>query len=107
MRFSEGVAPITAAISALSTLACCLPIGVATALGSAGVAAALAPFQGWLLGLSAVLIGAGSLQVWRTGRTCHRRSPASLIILAVSATIVATVWLFPEVIAGLLADWLP
>ena len=33
--------------------------------------------------------------------------PASMLMLALSATIVVLVALFPQVVAGLLADWMP
>jgi hypothetical protein len=36
MKHSEKIAPLAAVIGALSTLVCCLPLGIAGAAGAAG-----------------------------------------------------------------------
>jgi hypothetical protein len=107
MSLPERLTPVMAAMSALSTLACCLPIGLAATVGAAGVVAALSRYRGWLMGLSAALLTIGVVQVVRARRSCRRGSQASLAVLIISAGVVVTVFLFPQAIAGLLADWLP
>jgi len=41
MRVTEKLTPLAAAISALATLACCLPLGIAGAVGALGLSVAL------------------------------------------------------------------
>ena len=56
MKHSENIAPLAAAIGALSTLVCCLPLGIAAAAGAAGLAVVLEPLRPWLLGSSVTLL---------------------------------------------------
>ena len=105
MRVGERVAPVVAAISAISTLACCLPLGGATLLGLGGVLATLGRYQQWLLPASVGLLLLGGALMWRSRRVCHRTSKLSLVILGASAAVVALVLFFPQTVAGLLTDW--
>ena len=105
MRVGEKVTPILGAITALGTLACCLPVGGVAFLGLGGVLAALGPYQQWFLPASGVLLAIGSVQIWRSRRTCQRVSRVSVAILAISATILLLVLLFPQTVAGWLTDW--
>lgn len=105
MRVGERVTPILAAISAISTLACCLPIGGAAFLGLGGLLAAAGRYQQWLLPASGLLLVAGGALTWRSRRVCHRTSRVTLVILALSSAIVLLVMLFPQTVAGLLTDW--
>ena len=41
MRVTEKLTPVAAAMSALATLACCLPLGIAGAVGALGLSVAL------------------------------------------------------------------
>ncbi|HKW00038.1 MAG TPA: hypothetical protein VJN96_09435 [Vicinamibacterales bacterium] len=106
MRVTERVTPVAAAISAVATLACCMPLGGVAALGLGGALAAAGRYQQWLLPGAGVLLLVGAGLIWRSRRVCHRTSTLSLTILAISAAIVLTVWLFPQTVAGLLTDWL-
>lgn len=105
MRIGERVTPVLAAVSAVSTLACCLPIGGAAFLGLGGLLAAAGRYQQWLLPASGLLLAVGGALIWRSRRVCHRTSKVSLVILAMSATVVLLVMLFPQTVAGLLTDW--
>jgi hypothetical protein len=107
MKHAEKITPVAAALGALATLACCLPLGFAAAAASASLAAVVASYRSWFLGASVVLLVVGGLQVTRERRACSARGSASLIILGVSAAIVVAVILFPQIIASLLADWMP
>jgi len=107
MKNSEQLTPVAAAITALSTLLCCVPISFAAAVATTSVGLFVSAHQGWFLAASAALIALGFVQLRRARPTCslaRRRSSAAL--LAVSAAIVIAVTLFPQVIAGLMADWL-
>lgn len=107
MKHSERVTPLVAAVSALSTLVCCLPLGVAAAAGTAGLSVVLEPLRPWLVGMSIALLAIGSVQLYRSNRICRRRSPASLAVLLLSAIVVVAVILFPQIIASVLANVVP
>lgn len=107
MKHAEKVAPVMAAVASLGTIACCLPMGFAAAALTGSLSMAVAAYQPWLLGASVLLLLVGGVQLRRTQRACGRRSYSSLILFSLSAVIVVLVVLFPQVIAGLLADWLP
>lgn len=106
MKHAERVTPIAAVTSALATLLCCLPIAFATAAATASVAAVVSELRPWLLGASMVLVAIGFLQVYRR-KSCERRNPVTLSVLWIGAAIVVVVILFPQAIAGLVADLLP
>jgi FtsH-binding integral membrane protein len=107
MKHGEKVAPVMAAVTSVATLACCLPMGFAAAAVTASLSMAVAAYQPWFLGASVVLLLVGGVQLRQTQRTCGTRAHSSLIVFGTSAVIVVLVVLFPDVIAGLLADWLP
>ena len=107
MKHGEKVAPVMAAVTSLGTLACCLPVGFAAAALTASLSMGVAAYQPWFLGASVLLLLVGAVQLRQTQRVCGTRSYSSLIVFGISAVIVVLVVLFPDVIAGLLADWLP
>jgi hypothetical protein len=104
VKHLEKIAPVAAVISAISTLACCLPLGIAAAAGTAGLSVVLAPFRPWLMGLSAVLLACGLWQLYNNRAACRRRSRTSVAIFWVCAGVVLTMIIFPQIVAGLLAD---
>lgn len=103
MRITERLAPVAAAMSALATLACCLPLGIAGAVGALGLSVAVAALRPWLIGFAVILLGVGLWQMYRGQRSCQRRSPLTLILFGVSAFIVLGVMLFPQKVAELMA----
>ena len=107
MKHAEKVAPVMAALTGLATIACCLPMGFAVAAVSASLSMAVAAYQAWFLGASVLLLLVGAVQLRQTQRACGTRSYSSLIVFGLSAVIVVLVVVFPDVIAGLLADYLP
>ncbi len=107
MKHSEKIAPTAAVLSAFSTIVCCLPLGIAAAAGVAGLGVLLEPLRTWLIGLSLALLGVGFIQLYRSRGTCQRRSRASVAIFWVSAIVVLTLVIFPQIFAALLADLLP
>jgi hypothetical protein len=88
-------------------LLCCLPIGFSAAATTASLSVALEGLRPWLLGLSVVLLAFGAYQVFRARGTCQTRNRTSVVLLSVSAMIVVLVNVFPQLLAGALADWLP
>jgi hypothetical protein len=103
MRVTERLPPVAAAVSALATLACCLPLGVAGAVGALGLSVALEVLRPWLIGLAVVLLGVSGFQMYRSGKSCRRRSRLSLVLFGLSAAIVLGVTLFPQTLAELMA----
>ena len=106
MKVAEKVTPLLGAFSAIATLACCLPVAGASMLGVGSLLGALGAYQSWLLPASGILLAVGGLQIWRSRRVCQRTSKVSVVILVVSAMIVALVLFFPQHVAGFLTDWL-
>jgi hypothetical protein len=104
MRVTERLASVGAALSALATLACCLPLGIAGAVGALGLSVALERLRPWLIGLSVVLLGLSFWQLHRGRKRCRRRSPLSLILFGLCAAIVLAVILVPQKLAELIAN---
>ncbi len=107
MKHTEKITPVAAAVSALSTIACCLPSGIAAAAGAAGLGVVVEPLRPWLVGLSIALLLLGFVQLHRANRSCRRRSPVSIAIFSISAIVVVGILLFPQISAGLLASVIP
>ena len=107
MNHGEKIAPVAAAATALATLACCLPIGIAAAAATASLATVVAAYRTWLLLVSGALLAVGVVQLNRAQRQCSTRKRGSVAILAISAIVVVLVALFPQIIAAMIAAWLP
>jgi hypothetical protein len=103
MKGTERLAPVAAAVSALATLACCLPLGIAGAVGALGLSVVLASLRPWLLAFAGIFLGVGLLQLYRGQKRCQRHSPLSLIVFAVRTAVVLAVVLFPQRLAELMA----
>jgi len=101
-RVPAALAPTGAIVSALATLACCLPWGIGAALGALGLSVFFAEFQIWFLILAVVLLFLGFFQLLRKGASCERRSRTQIVLLSIAAVVVIAVVLFPQWIAGLL-----
>ena len=106
MKHTEKIAPTAAALSALATLACCLPIAFAAGTASASLAMVAGSYRWSFLAASVVLLAVGGVQLGQARRACRAGGRASPVFLGVSAAIVLLVVLFPQVVAGLLADWM-
>jgi hypothetical protein len=107
MKHAEKVTPVAAALTSLATLVCCLPMGLAAAAATASLGMVVATYQRWFLGASVVLLLIGMVQLQRVQKRCTTRPYASVVVFGVSALIVLLVVLFPQVIAGIVADWMP
>ena len=103
MRIAERATPVAAVIAALSTLACCLPLGFVGAVGLAGLSVWAQSFRGWFLGFALVLLLVGFVRLYRGQSQCRKRSPLSIALLWIATAIVLLVILFPQMIASLLA----
>ena len=103
MRVTEKLTPLAAAMSALATLACCLPLGIAGAVGALGLSVALERLRPWLIALAVVLLGVSAFQIYRGQKSCQNRSRLSLILFGLSAVVVLAVVIFPQKLAELMA----
>ena len=95
---------VGAVVSSLLTLGCCLPLPFLGAAGVAGVSVFLAGARPWLLALSVILLSAGFVQVYRGTRCRARQSKTALVLLSLATVIVLLLFLFPQVVASVLAD---
>src|SRR5438445_4181324 len=98
MRVAERATPVAAVIAALSTLACCLPLGFLGAVGLAGLSVWARSFRGWFLGLAITLLAVGFIQLYREHNQCQKRSPLSIALFWGAALIVLLVILFLQLI---------
>jgi hypothetical protein len=103
MRIAERATPVAAIIAALSTLACCLPLGFLGAAGLAGLSVWARSLGGWFLAVAGVLLIVGFVQLYVGRKQCSKRSPVSIVLFWVAAAIVLLIVLFPQVIANFIA----
>ncbi len=99
-------ASLGAIVSSLATMACCMPLGFAGALGAAGASALVQRFRPWLLALSIALLGIGFWQQRRARLCSVKRSYLSAVLLWTAVVFVAAMIVFPQEIAGFIADHL-
>lgn len=103
MRAAERATPVAAVIAALSTLACCLPLGFLGAAGLAGASVWLQTMRPWLLASTAVLLAIGFVQIYAKRNECRKRSRLSIALFWLAVAIVLLTILFPQVLASLIA----
>jgi hypothetical protein len=103
MKVVEKGAPAAAILAAVSTLACCVPLGFVGALGLASISVWVQPLRHWLLGAFIALLCAGFVQLYFRKSACHRRSAVSLVLFWTAVGVVVLVILFPQVVASLIA----
>lgn len=103
MKVAEGATPVAAIIAALSTLACCLPLGFLGAAGFASLGVWVQSFRWWFLTSAVLLLILGFVQLYRRRDQCRKRSPVSVALFWVATAIVLLTILFPQAIASLIA----
>jgi hypothetical protein len=107
LKLASGIsASLGAIVSSLATMGCCLPLGFAGALGAAGASAFLQRFRPWLLTLSILLLGIGFWQQRRANLCAVKRSYLSAVLLWTAVVLVVAMIVFPQEIAGFIADHL-
>ncbi len=102
MKLSEKSAATAAIVAALSTLACCVPLGFLGAVGLASVSVWAQQYRQWLLIAAIVFLCVGSVQLYFR-KSCSKRSTTSLVLFWIAVVVVVLVILFPQVIASLVA----
>ena len=72
----------------------------------AGASSLFDALQPWFLTAATLLLAVSAVQLYRSRGTCQRRGRRfSLTVLGLSATIVLLVLLFPQSVAGWIADY--
>lgn len=105
MKQGSGISAGLAAIfSSLATIACCLPLGFAAALGAGAASAFFATLRPWLLCLSVVMLGVGFWQQYRAKQCAVRGRFLGRLLLWAAVIVVLGMILFPQQIAGFIAD---
>jgi hypothetical protein len=105
MKQSTGAsASLAAILSSIATLSCCLPLGFAAALGAGAASAFFTTLRPWLLGLSVVLIAFGFWQQHRAKQCAVRGRLLGNVLLWAAVVVVLGMILFPQEIAGVIAD---
>lgn len=105
MKQGAGIsASLAAIISSLATMTCCLPLGFAAALGAGAASAFFAALRPWLLGLTVVMLGLGFWQQRRAKQCAVRGRFVGNVLLWAALIVVLGMILFPQQIAGFIAD---
>lgn len=103
MKLLEKGTAVAAIASALSTMACCLPLGLLGSMGLVGMSIWAQHFRRLLLGAAIMFLFVGLLQLYAYKRKCVRRSTSSVILFWTAVVFVILVMFFPQVIASLIA----
>lgn len=102
MNVSEKSAPTAAILAALSTLACCVPLGFLSAVGLASVSTWARHYRMWILAASFAFLCIGSVQLYLR-KSCVKRSIVSQVMFWTAVVVVILVTLFPQLIASIVA----
>jgi hypothetical protein len=97
-------ASVTAILSSIASISCCLPLGFAAALGTGTASAFLTALRPWLMGLSVALLGIGFWQLRRAKQCSIRGKWLSNVLLWAAVIVVVGMILFPQQIAAFIAD---
>jgi len=97
-------ASLAAILSSIASISCCLPLGFAAALGAGAASAFFTTMRPWLLGLSVSLIALGFWQQHRARQCSVRGRLIGTVLLWAAVAVVAGMILFPQQIAGFIAD---
>jgi hypothetical protein len=97
-------ASVAAILSSFASLSCCLPFSFAVALGTGAASAFLTTLRPWLLATSVGLIGLGFWQQRRATQCAVKGQIVGQVLLWAALAVVLGMILFPQQIAGFLAD---
>jgi uncharacterized membrane protein len=90
MKGGGFASAVTAVVSALAALGCCLPLGpFLLAAGSAGAAGVFLSLQPYLIAFSVLMLAAGFVQAFRARQCGRRRRALNLTVLLCSTGLVA------------------
>jgi hypothetical protein len=95
---------LTAILSTVVSISCCLPLGFAAALGAGTASALFTTVRPWFLGLAIALIVFGFWQQHRAKKCDVRGRLLGNVLLWAAVIVVLGMILFPQQIAGFIAD---
>ncbi len=105
MKQVTGIsASLTAILSSIASISCCLPLGFAAALGTGTASAFFTALRPWLMGLSVALLGIGFWQQQRAKQCSIRGRWLGTVLLWAAVVVVVGMILFPQQIAAFIAD---
>ena len=104
MTVAQKATPIAAVVAALSSLVCCMPLGLLGVVGLSGFALWAGRYKIWFVILALLLLIAGCFQVYRGQKSCKTRSKGSMITFWAAVALVLFIFLFPQVVAIVLAQ---
>jgi len=97
-------ASLTAILSSVASIGCCLPLGFTAALGTGTAGASFTTLRPWLMGVSVVLLGIGFWQQRRAEQCSVRGRWLGNMLLWAAVIVVVGMILFPQQIAAFIAD---
>jgi hypothetical protein len=80
-----------------------MPLGLLGFFGLAGFSLWAAKYRPWFIGLAFIFLIAGSIQLYRGRKACNTRTKGSVITFWVAVGLVLFIFLFPQVVASVLA----
>lgn len=95
---------MAAIASSVATLGCCVPLGFAAALGAGATSAFWTAMRPWLLAVSVLMLGVGFWQQRRATQCSLSSRWISNVLLWGAVAVWLGVTLFPQEIAGFLAN---
>jgi|ERR1700733_9202911 hypothetical protein len=104
IRNAGKAAPAVAVITALASLACCLPWGIGALLGSVGLGFAFERHRPWLIALSLIFLALGGYSLLHTSRSCRRLPKAFTFFFSLAVIVVMAITAFPDWIASIMVN---
>ena len=98
-----AIAPLAAIVAALGSVACCLPFGIAGALGTVGISFYLESKRPWVIGAAVVFLAIALRQMLRQRRMSGRTSPTGAVLFALATALVIAMIAIPDRVALLLS----
>ncbi|HEY1216781.1 MAG TPA: DUF2703 domain-containing protein, partial [Bryobacteraceae bacterium] len=98
-KLPTAIAPILATITALASIACCLPFGIAAALGSIGLSFYLEKHRGIVLTIATALLLLQVWQLYRQRKRFGKTSTVGKVVLGFSAIVVLVMIVAPDQVA--------
>ena len=104
MTVAQKATPIAAVVAALSSLVCCMPLGLLGVVGLSGFALWAGRYRIWFVILAFLLLIASCFQLYRGQKSCKTRSKGRMITFWAAVALVLFIFLFPQVVAIVLAQ---
>jgi hypothetical protein len=104
MTVAQKATPLAAVVAAISSLVCCMPLGLLGAVGLSGFALWAGKYRTWFVILAFLLLIVGGFQVYGSQGSCKKCNKGTMITFWIAVALVLFIFLFPQVIANVLAQ---